>query len=376
MLLLADREIRGAPDVFKRFGDVTLFGGRTLTRAELANADVLLVRSVTRVDADLLDGTPVRIIGTATAGTDHLDLEYLHRVGIKTFDAAGCNARAVAEYVLACGLLASALKQRPPADLRIGVIGYGNVGKQVAALFTALGMTCVINDPPLAAAGSDIARATLEAALACDIITLHVPLTDGGEHPTRGLLAAAELAAIGDDALLINAARGGIVDEHALLAWAQQRDRAIALDCWVNEPSVDPELLRQVTIATPHIAGHTTEARERAASILADRLASCLDATPAATTVDPECGTIDDIRAASDPLAAIRTAVLACCDPRVPTGRLRATLALDPAARADAFDQLRREAAGRREFGHYRIATAGWQSDTVACLRALGFQPN
>ncbi|MGR9090704.1 MAG: 4-phosphoerythronate dehydrogenase [Gammaproteobacteria bacterium] len=376
MRLFVDREIRGAPDVFERFGDVTLFNGRTLARAELAYADILLVRSVTRVDAALLDGTPVRMVGTATAGTDHLDLEYLRRCGIKAFDAAGCNARAVAEYVLACCLLASELQRRPPASLRIGVIGYGNVGKQVAALFTALGMTCVINDPPLAAAGSDAVFATLEAALACDIVTLHVPLTDDGEHPTRGMLAAAELATIGDDALLINAARGGVVDEHALLAWTQQRDRAIALDCWVNEPSVEPELLRRVTVATPHIAGHTIEARERAASILADTLAGCVGGTAAPITGQSEPAIIECAGPGAEQLATVRTAVLTCCDPRVPTRRLRATIALDAAGRAGAFDQLRRDAAGRREFGHYRIATAGLQSDTVACLRALGFHTN
>lgn len=375
MRLLVDREIRGAPDVFARFGDVTLFSGRTLKRTDLVPADVLLVRSVTRIDADLLDGTPVRIVGTATAGTDHLDLDYLSERGIEVFDAAGCNARAVAEYVLACALLASALQRRPAAELRIGVIGYGNVGKQVAALFTALGMPCVINDPPLAAAGSDISLETLEAALACDIVTLHVPLTDDGAHPTRGLIAAAELAAINDDALLINAARGGVVDEHALLTWMRQRERAIALDCWVNEPSVAPELLRRVTLASPHIAGHTIEARERAASLLVDALAACLGDTVPATTGKRKSGVIDSVDSAGR-FATVRTAVLACCDPRVPTTRLRATLALDPGARAGAFDQLRRDAAGRREFTHYRIATAGLQSDTVACLRALGFQTN
>lgn len=375
MQLLVDREIRGAADVFSRFGEVALFNGRTLTRAELTRAEVLLVRSVTRVDAALLDDTPVRIVGTATAGTDHLDLDYLRERGIKVFDAAGCNARAVAEYVLACALLASALQRRPAAELRIGVIGYGNVGKQVSALFTALGMPCVLNDPPLAATGSRDACASLAAALTCDIVTLHVPLSDAGDHPTRGLIGAAELAAISNDALLINAARGGVVDERALLTWAQQRERAIALDCWVGEPLVAPELLRQVTLASPHIAGHTIEARERAASLLVDALAASLGDTAEAMTGDPEHGVID-VADDTDALTAVRSAVLACCDPRVPTARLRATLALDPVARAGAFDELRRAAAGRHEFTSYRIATAGLQSDTVACLRALGFQTN
>lgn len=372
MRLFVDREIRGAAEIFARFGDVTLFSGRTLSRADLRQADVLLVRSVTRVDAALLGDTPVGIVGTATAGTDHLDLPYLAERGIAVFDAAGCNARAVAEYVLACALLASALQRRPAAQLRIGIIGYGNVGKQVSALFTALGMPCVINDPPLAATGSTTALTTLEAALACDIVTLHVPLVAGGEHPTRGLIGAAELAAIGDDALLINAARGGVVDESALQNWMRQRERAIALDCWLGEPAIASGLLREVTIASPHIAGHTIEARERAAALLADALAAYLGDTAPPATDEPEYAVVDV--AGTDGLAAVRAAVLAACDPRVSTTRLRATLALDPAARADAFDQLRREAAVRREFSHYRIASTGLQSDTVTCLRALGFQ--
>jgi len=257
--------------------------------------------------------------------------------------------------------------------LRIGIIGYGHVGKQVAALFSALGMNCVINDPPLEAAGSDAGFATLEATLACDIVTLHVPLTETGNHPTRSLLGAAELDMIGDDALLINAARGGVIDELALLAWMQQRDRAVALDCWLNEPRIAAGLLRRVTIATPHTAGHTIEARERAASILAGALAGCLGGSPAAAADESGSGIIEPAGAGADPIAGVRAAVLACCNPQVPTGQFRATLALDASTRAGAFDQLRRDAAGRREFGYYRNASAGQQYDPCPCLPALVF---
>jgi len=205
--IIADRDIPQAASAFSEFGDVELVGGRSLTRDALGDAEILLVRSVTRVDGALLDGSNIRFVGTATSGVDHLDMDYLDRRGISYFDAAGCNARAVAEYVLACGFLQGPLSSRHRTAIQAGIIGYGHVGKIVCTMLSALGVDCVINDPPLAEAVPDNRFVGLEEALESDIVTLHVPYTEVGRHPTRGLIGLRQLRRIKPGALLINAAR-------------------------------------------------------------------------------------------------------------------------------------------------------------------------
>lgn len=374
MRIVADRELPLAETAFAEFGEISLVDGRRLDRNDLQGAEVLLVRSVTRVNRELLHGTPVRIVGTATAGTDHLDIAYLDERGIAYFNAAGCNARAVAEFVLACALLAGPMVTGQSTSLSIGIVGFGHVGKLVAAVFGALGFNCLVNDPPLAAQSNDLDFVSLDEVLGADIVTLHVPLSDAGSYRTRGLIGAAELRKMRDEVLLVNAARGGVIDEHALLEWASVRPRALALDCWIGEPLVDTRLMRCAALATPHIAGHTVEARLRATVMLARQLAAYLSVDP---VWSPETDEPVDVAGLEDrsgePSAALREVVLRCCDPRIATGWLRESLDCDEPERARLFDQRRRDAAVRREFSHYRIASSRLQSDTVSRLQALGF---
>jgi erythronate-4-phosphate dehydrogenase len=155
------------------------------------------------------------------------------------------------------------------ADWTVGVIGYGHVGADVAALFEALGARCLVNDPPRAALFGDREYVSLQQALRADVVTLHTPLTDSGPHSTRHLIKAEQLARLRAGAVLINAARGGVIDETALLdTLAARDDLRVALDCWCNEPAIDLRLLERVAIATPHIAGHTAQAKQRGTQAL------------------------------------------------------------------------------------------------------------
>jgi erythronate-4-phosphate dehydrogenase len=370
--LVVDAEIPEAEAAFSEFGEVRLVEGRTLAPHEIRDADVLLVRSVTRVDRALLTDSRLRIVGTATAGMDHLDTRYLDERSIDYFNAGGCNAQAVAEYVLACAFLLARLEERPPDSVRIGIIGYGHVGKRVAAVFSALGIRCVLCDPPLAARTGGQHFADLDDALDADIVTLHVPLTESGAHATRGMIGAVQLRRLRRGTVLINTARGGVVDEAALAD--VPAGRAIVLDCWIGEPLIDLRAAQLVSVATPHIAGHAREARLRATSILSHELATRLDrnptwSMPAAPLLDLDHG----CNVTAPPLAVIRAAVLHGCDPRVATFTLRDSLALAPPARRRSFDRQRREAIVRREFASYRIASARLQPDTIRTLQALGF---
>jgi erythronate-4-phosphate dehydrogenase len=371
--IVADREIPEAAAAFAQFGDVKLIVGRDLTRDQLVDADVLVVRSVTKVNAELLDGSTIRMVGTATSGTDHLDERYLLDRGIERFDAAGCNARAVAEYVLACLILHVRNSSRGFEQLQIGIVGFGHVGKAVNRLLSALGIRCVANDPLIANDTTELALVSLDEVLASDVVTLHVPYTETGPFPTCEMLGAAELAELKSGALLINAARGGVVDEAALMQWKTRNTQgAIAIDCWRGEPRIDLKLLRLATFASPHIAGYTSDARLRATSMLVDKMAAKLGVgqqwtAPVAASF--ELNVHDEVPR----LEVIAEAVLHCCDPSTATDDLRRTIGLPVLQRSAAFDELRRRAVGRREYSAYSIASASLRPDTADDLRALGF---
>jgi len=373
--IIADREIPEVQSAFSEFGEVELVSGRTLNAKQLGDAEILLVRSVTRVDIKLLEGTNVSHVGTATSGIDHLDTKYLRARGISYFDAAGCNARAVAEYVVACCFLHGQLTSRDPGEITVGIIGFGHVGKIVYSMLSALGLHCVINDPLLERDTHDAGFVDLDDALMSDIVSLHVPYTERGEFPTVGLISAAELARMRPRSLLINAARGGVIDEETLLSWLKSQAQArTAIDCWAGEPTVDLRLLHATTIATPHIAGHTNEARLRATTMLSAELAAKLEIDPRWRPQHKE-----PIELRLQPLSTLKPievccdAVLRCCDPRVPTVEMRKSIDLPIERRAKEFDELRRKAASRCEFSAYRIACNRLQSDTVNALTELGF---
>jgi len=268
--LLIDCQLPSA-DVFERVADVKRFEARELTRGQLANADALLVRSVNRVDAELLRGTPVRFVGTATSGTDHVDVAYLKRAGITFADAKGANAPSVAQYVFACMALHTEKIKRPLESLRLGVVGFGHVGSLVGGIAADLGMSVIASDPPLEAKGFAGPWVPLPTLLAtADIVSLHVPLESAGACPTVNLIGTTDLALMRAGAGLINTARGGVVNEADLRAALIPEPARISayVDVWVGEPGIDIGLARLCEIATPHVAGYSIESKRRAVEAL------------------------------------------------------------------------------------------------------------
>lgn len=370
MELLIDRDIVGAERAFAGFGDVRLCDGRTLDATALGRAEVLLVRSVTAVDESLLHGSRVRFVGTATAGIDHVDTDFLAAAGIVFAAAAGCNARAVAEHVIACLYRHAATRAVAVTALRVAIVGYGHVGRALGQLLRRLGVPFVANDPPLGAALDGAPGVSLEEALGCDVVTVHVPLTTRGAHPTHDLIDRRALARMAPDALLINAARGGVVNEAALLQRLRDApDFRAALDCWEGEPCIEPALLARSWLATPHIAGHTLEARVRAAADLHAALAAWTGQQPALPALlEPNpAGALD---CASGGVAAV---IEAGHDLGAHTARMQALEDLPAPARGAAFDALRRRHGLRRQFASYRVASSAVDADTVRQLQALDF---
>ena len=252
-IVVVDRNIPFLDGVLEPWFEVRWRAGRDIGPDDVRDAAALLIRTRTRCDAALLDGSAVRFIATATIGTDHIDTAYCAAHGIAVASAPGCNAAAVAQYVRVA-LHALAL-DRPGATL--GVVGVGHVGSLVAEAGRRAGMRVLLNDPPREAAEGPAGFTPLPELLAVsDVVTLHIPLWP----ENRDFADAAFFAAMKPGASLINASRGEVLDEAALLA-ARPRLGRVVIDVWKNEPNINQDLLAAADIATPHIAGYSIQGK-------------------------------------------------------------------------------------------------------------------
>lgn len=280
MKIVADSKIPFLKGLLEPVAQEVLYvPGSDITNEVLRDAQVLLTRTRTRCDRHLLQGTTVKFIGTATIGTDHIDLDYCNHNGITVVNAPGCNAPAVAQWVHST-ILQWLAAQPAPLDhpLTLGIVGVGHVGSIVARWAHQLGYRVLLNDPPLEEQATDTNSEllTLNSKLIdiytlhrkCDIITFHTPLTRDGDYPTWHLCDEAFLNSLQRCRLIINAARGAVCDNEALLRW--QGD--IALDCWEGEPNINRELLDKAFVATPHIAGYSLQGKQRGTSMIIEAL--------------------------------------------------------------------------------------------------------
>ena len=259
-------------------GDVTLLPGRDITSANLADADILLVRSITPVDESLLAGSSVKFVGTATAGVDHFDIEAIERLGVAWSAAPGSNAVSVVEYVL-CALATSGWFQRVISGCPVGLVGLGQVGERLARRLSHLGCQVLVYDPLRADWPSDIRQAELEEILRQPFISLHANLHNQDAHASRGLLdtdraeqMVAALSKRDEGGLFINAGRGDLMTLEALSRLVDS-PWTVILDTWPGEPFLSAGLLSRCDWVSPHIAGHSIKARENGSDLLAAAVA-------------------------------------------------------------------------------------------------------
>ena len=350
MHIVADENIPSVEEAFCSLGEVSTCNGRQLSRADVGDADVLLVRSVTRVDEALLAGSPVRFVASATAGLNHVDLDYLARANIGFANAPGSNAISAAEYVIAAICYWARHEGRSLEGLTVGIIGLGNVGSRVRQRCERLGMRCLANDPPLAERGH-AGLTTLEAVLDCDVVTCHVPLEVEGRYPTRQLLNRQALARLRPGALLINASRGEVVDEGALLRrMREQGDISVVLDVWEHEPAIDVEMLRHCLLGTAHIAGYSTDAKVRGTEMIYQACCRFFGKPPAWSMNDvdfPVARRDVELRVGGPEVCA---SVLDAYDIEADSRRLGRLLSDPKLEPAYWFDHLRKHYPIRREF--------------------------
>nr|WP_278250138.1 4-phosphoerythronate dehydrogenase PdxB [Photorhabdus tasmaniensis] len=262
---MVDENMPYAEQLFQQLGDVHAISGRPVPEGALDNADAFMIRSVTKVNEELLKGSTVKFIGTATAGTDHVDQQWLSQVGIGFSAAPGCNAIAVVEYVFSALMLLAERDNFELKDKVVGIIGVGNVGSRLAERLSTLGIRTLLCDPPRAERGDAGEFWPLEKlAKEADILTFHTPLNTSGPYKTLHLAGAELLSALPDNRILINASRGEVVDNQALLAELKRGKKlSVVLDVWEPEPDLSLPLLELVDIGTPHIAGYTLEGKAR-----------------------------------------------------------------------------------------------------------------
>ena len=333
---------------------ITRLPGRAITNQDLLQADALFVRSVTKVNAELLQSSKLGFIASATAGIDHLDQKYLNSTDIRYVYAPGSNAPSVVDYVLAC----LAAINRDPRGASIGIVGCGQVGGRLYRRLTALGAQCRCYDPFLTAAEQpDLV--SFDEVLQSDILCLHVPLTEAGAYPTQGMIGRQQLMSLPNNAVLINAGRGGVVIEKDVKDIAEIRpDLQFVFDVWQNEPNIDADLVKLCAIATPHIAGYAASSKIRGSQMIFQELFQYFGREI------PEMGKKEakiEFEARKDWQASL----LKVYDPRVDDADLRDSISAskaDEVSLGKAFDLARKNYPKRNEIGEFCSDSKGLQA--------------
>lgn len=346
--------------------------GRSLTPGDLMQADVLLVRSVTRVDAELLADTPVRFVGSATIGTDHVDQCWLAEQGIEFRHAPGCNAQSVVDWVLSVLSRLHLDTGLPWWRQTLGVVGAGNVGGRLVRRLRTLGVRVLVCDPPRARREGTDGFVDLQTVLqAADILCLHAPLVRDGDDPTQGMIGAAELDRMKPDAWLINAGRGPVVQERALQAALEAGRINAVLDVWPDEPRVSQHLLERVSQASPHVAGYSQEGKWAGTRMLAEALHAWAGVSLPAGPALPEGPRLDArFFPADSPERLGSELIQALHDPARDTVAMHHEL-VGGEVPPEAFDALRKQYPKRRELAAARLSNV--PANARDWLYRLGF---
>jgi erythronate-4-phosphate dehydrogenase len=366
-------------EAFSNAGKTIVIPDREITRDDLLDADALIVRSKTKINAELLQGTPVKFVGTATAGTDHIDAAYLEKHSIYWCAAPGCNANSVSEYLVAALLT---LRKRHGFDLAgktIGVIGCGNVGRRVVEKCEALDMRVLRNDPPLAATSNDPDFLPLETVLIeSDIVTLHLPLVKEHPWPTDRLADYCFFEKLKPGAIFINAARGSVTDYDALLVAKEGGaiSRAV-IDVWSPEPSFRTEVLKMADLASPHIAGHSYEGKLNGTVACYNELCNFFEIQKTwdikTSLPKPDVPSIEVDCTGRDDEEVLHQIIKRVYDIEIDDRLIREAAVHCEIDRARNFDTLRKNYRVRREFKNTEIHAINISPELTRKIKALGF---
>ncbi|MDD3036356.1 4-phosphoerythronate dehydrogenase PdxB [Bacteroides sp.] len=275
MKIIIDNKIPYIKEAVERIADEVVYtAGKDFTPELVRDADALIIRTRTHCDRELLEGSKVKFIATATIGFDHIDTTYCKQAGIEWTNAPGCNSSSVAQYIQSVLLITQSCLQKKLSDLTIGVIGVGNVGRKVAKMAEDFGMRVLLNDLPREEKeGNTSFTSLLKIAQECDIITFHVPLYKEGNYKTFHLANEMFFRSLKRKPFIINTSRGEVIETNALLkALKEHFISNAAIDVWEQEPEINRELLEKVIIGTPHIAGYSADGKANATRMSLDSI--------------------------------------------------------------------------------------------------------
>ena len=369
--IIADDKIPFLKGILEPYADIKYVPGSKISRDLLLNADALLIRTRTKCTHNLLDGTPVKFIATATIGFDHIDVKYCEGKNIYWTNAPGCNSSSVQQYVAAALLKIAGKNGFSLKGKTIGIIGVGNVGSKIEKLAGIMGMNVVLCDPPRARKEGNSSFTGIEELLRkSDIVTLHVPLNLAGEDRTWHLLDEKTFGMMKKGAWFLNTSRGEVVETAGLRQALQDKLAGTVLDVWENEPEIDQELLAASSISTPHIAGYSTDGKANGTAMSVNALSRYFGLPLAEwypEDVPVPTGPVFEIDASGKSYEDIvRHAVLHTYD----TGRDDKMLRDSPAD----FEKQRGEYPLRREFPAYTVIIRNDHGNAAEMLRKLGFQ--
>ncbi|WP_133137064.1 NAD(P)-dependent oxidoreductase [Legionella rowbothamii] len=346
MNVLADASLPGLDEAFPGPFCLTRYTRPDEIASLLAGQDVLLCRANLKVNHHLLKGHKIGYVATASSGSDHLDKPWLKTQNIQVIDAKGCNARAVADYVVSC--LAYVYQQQLIQGKRAAIIGFGEVGTRVQARLAAAGFATIVYDPLKGLSTQ------LKDLYQVDLLCIHAELHDGPFHPSRNLIDQQFLANLKPGCIIINAARGGIIDENALINLG---DKFIyCTDVYLDEPNINQKIIEKATLCTPHIAGHSLEAKYRAVNMVSEVLHQIAE-LPLPKFACPEMGEEVHLETSK----TWQEQILSLYNPIEETVRLKQAKYLE-----EAFLQVRKEHQKRHDFRLY--ANAGLDAETKALL--------
>ena len=376
--IVSDAYIPFVEDVFSKECSLHLVPGHEIDSSVIEHADALLVRGETAVDEELLKGSTVQFVGSATAGYDHVDWVHLDKHCIEWAYAPGCNAESVIEYVFAAIFYLSQLKSTLILNSTLGIVGVGEIGSRLEKRASALGLNVLENDPPRArnepVRDEKKGYVKLEQLLEeSDIVSLHVPMTKEGLDPTENLIGSNELGRLKDGTWILNTSRGGVVNESALIDSIRNHHiGAAAVDVWDGEPNPDPSLQELVDICSPHIAGYSRDAKRNCTQMIADRLKRHFS-VPIQEVARPEQTPIrlkmPEINMEKNPEAFIHGIVEQMYRIEDDLDRMRSLPLHDSRKREAAFRQQRREYPSRLTFSRYELSSGGLSEEWQTRLR-------
>lgn len=369
--IVVDKDIPYIKGVFEPFATVVYEKGININNDIVKDADALVIRTRTKCNKNLLDNSGVKFIGTATIGTDHIDIDYCNTNDIYFTNAIGCNSGSVYQYVTRALFYLSLKFNFNLRDKVIGIVGVGNIGKKIEAFCKILGITCLCCDPPRERNEVETGFVSLETIQKkADIITLHTPLIKEGEDKTFHLINSQFLSGLTKEAIVINTSRGEVVDTECILKSTITRGvSAVVLDVWENEPLINKELLNKTIIATPHIAGYSADGKAKGTEMIVRELAHFFG-LPLTNWEPKELLSVQNqeeikLNNGDDLFSKLNAAISHTYNIELESNALKRN--------PDRFEQFRAEYAVRREFSYYKISGLHLNKEEKEVFKKVGF---